>query len=75
MHNMHNIHNIHNMQNMHNMHIMHGMQKCILCIICIIFCIQTTRIVVLRTLISFNNIFSYNFFKGGQMEGFRGTST
>ena len=61
MDNMHNIHNIHNMQNMHNMHIMHGMQKCILCIICIIFCIQTTRIVVLRTLISCNNIFSYKF--------------
>ena len=61
MHNMHNIHNIHNMQNMHNMHIMHGMQKCILCIICIIFCIQITRIVVLRTLISCNNIFSYKF--------------
>ena len=61
MHNMHNIHNIHNMQNMHNMHIMHGMQKCILCIICIIFCIQTTRIVVLRTLKGCNKIFSYKF--------------
>ena len=36
-------------------------KKCIICIICIIFCIQTTWIVVLRTLISCNNIFSLKF--------------